>query len=101
MVETNVKCVMLKSDRRSICRMNEFCGIHCSASEEEKVADMSRGETGKSRTSPCLVAGMSQACRGLVADVTGKSAKWNLGLTIATLRCRQCENFSDYITAAQ
>jgi len=65
MVKTDINCVKLKSDRRSIYKMNEFYGIHC-----KKVADLSRGETGKSdfpvtarRTSPCLVAGMSWACR--------------------------------------
>jgi len=29
MVETDVKCVKLKSDRQSLYRMNEFYGIHC------------------------------------------------------------------------
>ena len=72
MAETDIKCVKLKSDRRSIYRMNEFLWDSLlSASEEKKVADLSRGETGKSAVS-CRgdVTGLS----GLVADVTGKSA---------------------------
>jgi len=46
--------------------MNEFYGIHSSlllSSEEEKVADLSREEKGKSD--------LSRGCHGLVADVTG------------------------------
>jgi len=56
----------------------EFWNEHDTTTGLSHVAARQAGQdTGKSatsRTSPCLVAGMSRACRGLVADVTGKSA---------------------------
>jgi len=92
MAETDVKCVKLKSDRRGIYRVNEFYGIHCYQRRRRKKSLTCHGEKRGSRGLPrvlsrtrhgevgdvtdflCLVAGMSRACRGLVAYVTGKSA---------------------------
>jgi len=67
MAETNVKCVKLKSDRR-IQNERILWDSLLSTSEEEKVTDLSRGEMGKLRTYPCLVTGMSRACRGCHGD---------------------------------
>ena len=58
MAEASVKCVKIKSDRRNVYRMNEFYGIHCNRRRKRKKS-----------TSPCLVAGMSRACRGRHGEV--------------------------------
>jgi len=41
-----------------------------------------RGSFGEVGVMECGLKGTSRVCRGLVADVTGKSAWWNLGLTL-------------------
>ena len=44
-----------------------------------------RQDTGKSVTSRKNATGTSWGCRGLVADVTEKSAQWNLGFNLPRL----------------
>ena len=91
MAESSVKFVKLKSDQRSMQNERIVWDSLLSASEEEKVADLSQGEMGKSRISPCrrerdtgksptlrTSACLLVGCHRLVADVTGKLAQWNL-----------------------
>ena len=69
MAETDVKCVKLKSDQRSIYRMNQFYWIHCYQHQKRKKSLTCHEEKWGSRGSLCLVARMSRACRGRHGEV--------------------------------
>jgi len=85
MAETDVKCVKLKSDQRSIYRMNQFYWIHCYQHQKRKKSLTCHEEKWGSRGSLCLVADKTR-CRPVSCreDVTGLSrtsrGSWHNGI---------------------